>query len=133
MTIRALLAVDQPLFAAVGVVDEPVVIEAEEVQDRRLEVVGGDDVFDRAVADLVGGAVGHAPLDPAAGQPDREALAVVVAAGGRIGISFGDRQPADLAAPVDERRVEQPALLEVLDQGRGRLVGPPADRRQRAS
>ena len=74
-------AVGQPLFAAVGVVDEPVVVEAEEVQDRRLEVVGRDDVLDRAVADLVGGAVGHAALDAAAGQPDREALAVVVAAG----------------------------------------------------
>ena len=41
------------------------------------------------------------------------------------------RQPADLAAPVDERRVEQPALLQVLDQRRGRLVGALADRRQR--
>ena len=56
----------------------------------------------------------------------------MVAAGGRIGIALADGKPADLAAPVDERRVEQPALLEVLDQGRGRLVGSPADRRQRA-
>ena len=120
-------AVGQALFAAVGVVDEPVVIEAEEVQDRRLEVVGRDDVLGRAVADLVGGAEGHAALDPAAGQPDREALAVVVAAGGRVEVPLADRQPADLAAPVNERRVEQAALLEVLHQRRGRLVGPPAD------
>ena len=51
-----LLTVDQPLFSAVGVVDEPVVVEAEELQDGRLEVVGRDDILDGAVADLVGGA-----------------------------------------------------------------------------
>ena len=48
-----------------------------------------------------------------------------------VQLALAHRQPADLAAPVDERRVEQAALLQVLHQGRGRLVGPPADRRQR--
>ena len=95
-------------------VDKSVVIEAKEVQDSGLEVVGGHDILDRAVTDFVGGSVGHAALDSAAGEPDREALAVVVATGGGIGITLADRQPADLAAPVDERRVQQPALLQVL-------------------
>ena len=74
------VAVGDALLAAVGVIDEPGVVEAEQVQDRRLEVVGRDDVHGGLVADLVGRAVGHAALDAAAGQPDREALAVVVAA-----------------------------------------------------
>ena len=122
--------IDQPLFSTVGMIDESVVIEAEELQDSRLEVVGGHNILDRAVTDFVGGSVGHAPLDPAAREPGREALAVVVAAGGRVGITFGDGKPADLSAPMDERRVEQPALLQVLDKGRGRLVGSATDRRQ---
>ncbi len=92
MTIRAFAAVDQPLFSAVGVVDESVVIEAEKLQDGRLEVVGGHHIFDRAVTDFVGGSIGHAPLDPASREPGREPLAVVVATGGRIGITLGDRQ-----------------------------------------
>ena len=104
-------AVGQALFAAVGVVDEPGVVEAEEMQDRGLEVVRSDDVLDCAVADFVGGAERLASLDSAAGKPDREALAVVVAAGAGVEVALADRQAADLAAPVDEGRFQQPALL----------------------
>ena len=123
------LPIDQPLFSAIDVIDEAAVIEAEEMQDGRLEIVGGHDIFDGAVADLIGGAVGHPPLDPASCKPDREALAVVIATGGGSRISFGNRQPADLSTPVDQGCVEQPALFEIFHKGRGRLVGPPADRR----
>ena len=83
-------AVGEALLAAVGMVDEPGVVEAEQVEDRGLEVVGRDDVLDGAVADLVGRAVGHAALDAAAGQPDREALAVVVAAGLGVELALAD-------------------------------------------
>ena len=58
------------------------------------------------VAELVGGAVGHAPLDAAAGHPEREAEDVVVAAG-----PLAHRRAAELAAPEDQRVVEHPALL----------------------
>ena len=124
--------IDQPMFSAAGVVNEPVVIEAEKVQDCRLEIVGGHDMFDRAVTDFVAGPIGHACLDPAPREPDGETLAVVVATGGRIGIALSDRKPTNLSAPVHEGGVEQPTLLEIFDKGRGRLVGSSADRRERA-
>ena len=57
-----------------------------------------------------------AALDAAAGQPRAEAVGVVVAAD--VLLVLDDRQAAHLAAPVDDGRVEQPALLEVADQGR---------------
>ena len=83
------------------------------------------------MAELVGLAVGHAGLESAAGDPDAEALAVVIAAAlGGIAMIFGDRQAADLAAPVDDGRVEHAALLEILDQRRRRLVGAPTNGRQ---
>ena len=39
------------------------------------------------------------------------------------GIGLDHRRAAELAAPDDQRVVEQPALLQVLDQRRRRLVG----------
>ena len=63
----------------------------------------------RLPADLVGLAVAGTALDPAAGHPDEESVGIVVAAVA----FFRDRHPAELAAPDDERRVEQPALLEI--------------------
>ena len=55
-------------------------VEAEEVQDRRVEVVDVDRVLDGLEAELVGGAVDVPAFDAAAGQPDREAPVIVVAA-----------------------------------------------------
>ncbi len=68
-------------------------------------------IFDGVEADLVGRAVDDAPLDAAAGQPGAEALRVVVAA-----VGLGAGRAAELGAPDDDRLVEQPALLEVLEQ-----------------
>ena len=92
-------------------------VDAELVEDRRVEVVDVDDVLDRVVAEVVGLAVADAALDAAARHPDREALDVVVTA-----VALGHRRATELAAPDDERFVEHPALLEVRDQGSARLI-----------
>ena len=99
-------------------------VDPQQVQDRGVQVEDLDRVLDDVVGEVVGLAQGHARLDAAAGHPDREAARVVVAAvvrGGELALRV-DRA-AELAAPDDQRVVEQPALLQVLDQrGRG-LVG----------
>ena len=69
-------------------------------------------LFDGGGAEFVGRADADAALDAAAGHPHGEAVGVVVAAGA-FGV-FGRRLAAELAAPDDERLVEQAALLEVL-------------------
>src|SRR3954447_20912875 len=75
------LAVDvgQAHVAAAEAGGEPLVVEAQEVEDRGVEVVDLDLVFDGVIAVVVGGAMDGAPLDPAAGEPDGEAVRVVVA------------------------------------------------------
>ena len=86
-----------------------------------MQVVDVDRVVGDVVAEVVGLAVGDAGLDAAAGQPDGEAARVVVAAvvvGGQRALAV-DR-PAELAAPDDQRVVEQAALLQVGDQGGAR-------------
>ena len=72
--------VGQAEVAAGVAVGQPLVIEAQQVQDRRVQVVDVDLVLDGVVAVVVGRAVAEAALDAAAGQPHREALRVVVAA-----------------------------------------------------
>ena len=92
-------------------------VDAEQVEHRGVEVVDGDDVLDREVAEVVGLAVADAALDAAAGQAHGEALDVVVAA-----VALGHGGAPELAAPDDERVVEHAALLQVLNQGGGGLV-----------
>src|SRR5262245_4550714 len=76
-------------------------------------------LLDRVHAKLVGAADGAAAFDAGAGQPHREAIGVVVAAVA----FFGHGGAAKLAAPDDERRVEQAAAFQVLEEAGDRLVG----------
>src|SRR5437868_6018485 len=79
-----------------------------------MEVVDGDGVFGDVVADLVGGAIGQAGAEAAAGHPAGEGALVVVAAAGAEALSEGG--PAELGRPDDQRVVEQTAGLQVLEQ-----------------
>ena len=120
----ARFAVGEALALPVLMVGQARVVEAEEMHQRGVVIVRAHRIDDRLVTELVRPAVGHAALEPAAGHPTGEALAVVVAAGllGRA-VVLGHRQAPNLAAPMDDGRVEQAARLEVLDQGGGGLVG----------
>ncbi len=109
----------QPLVAAEVGVGQPVLVEAELVEDRRVDVAEVVGALDGPEADGVGGADDLAPLDPAAGHPHREAEVVVVAPLARFGLG----RAAELAAPDDERAVEQPPALQVLEQGGDGPVG----------
>src|SRR5258705_1815258 len=91
-----------------------------------MEVVDVDAVFGGAGAELVGGAVGGAALDAAAGHPGAEPAAVMVAAGVGVPAAVAGDGAAELAAPDDQCLVEQAALLEVLDERRGRRIEPAA-------
>src|SRR4030095_11855314 len=68
--------------------------------------------------------------DPGAGEPDRECLAVMVAAEELRIAHLLHRRAAELAAPHDERLVEQPAALESEHERYRGAVGLPAHVRQ---
>ena len=85
---------------------EAVVGDAHAVEDRRVEVVQVDGVFDDVVAEVVGLAVGGAAFHAAAGHEHREAFRVVVAAvvvGGELALRINGA--TKFAAPDDERRI----------------------------
>ena len=71
--------VGQPVVAAVVEIGETLVVEADQVQDRGVQVVDVGLVRRWRSAEFVGRADGHAALDAAAGHPHRETVGVVVA------------------------------------------------------
>src|SRR5438445_13733188 len=97
------------------------------MQNRRLKVVDPHALFDGVIAEVVGRSVRDAGLGTAAGHPDGEGVLVVIAAEplGAVALLV-HRRAAKLASPDNQRAVQQAALLEILDQGRDRLIGFPA-------
>src|SRR5438874_4987764 len=101
--------VGQTLVAALVEVGQFLVVQAETVQDGRVNVVNVGLLLDGLEAEIVGRAVTHAALDAASGQPHRETIRIVVAA--RLALAFAEGHSPELAAPDDERAVEQAAPL----------------------
>ena len=56
------------------------VIDSKQVQQRGVQIVHVYRVLHDVVTEIIGAAVGHARLDAAAGQPDRETSRMMVAA-----------------------------------------------------
>ena len=76
-------------------------------------------VDDGLVAEFIGGSIVEAPLDPCPGQPDGEAVRLVIAPLGPLRIG----RPAKFAPPDHQRALEQSPSLEIGQQGGGGLVG----------
>ena len=106
--------------AALVTVGELFVVEAHEAEDGGVEVVDVHGVLGHVVTEVVGGAVGEAGLDTAAGHPEGEGLDVVVSPVALAALGHGGS--AKLAAPDDERIFEQAALLQVHHQRRRGLI-----------
>ena len=98
-------------------------VEAEQVQQRRVVVEVMNHIFDRLVPQFVRRTVNVAAFEAAAGDPHAEAVCIVIAPDSRWArVVLDDRQPTHFAAPVNDGRIEQTALLQILDQcGRGNV------------
>jgi hypothetical protein len=103
--------IGEPKIAAAVAVRELLVVQAELVQDRRVQVVDMDTVFDRVHAELIGRAVHHAALDAAAGQHHRKAGVVMVPSRLSVLGRLSVRCAAKLAAPDHQRFVKESASL----------------------
>src|SRR5437867_5285859 len=99
-------------------------VDAEAVENGRVEIVDVDRVFGDVVAVIVGFTEADARLDSPAGHPNGVAAAMVVAA---IIIFFELALAIDgaakFAAPNHQRIVKHPAAFQVLYQGGAWLIG----------
>lgn len=101
--------VGQPKVTAAETVGKSLVIQAEQVQHRRVQIVERADALDCMNTHFVGRAVDRPAADAAAGQPDRETLGMVVAP-----ITSGSmRRMTELAGPEHQCLVEQTACLQI--------------------
>ena len=97
------------------------------MQNRGVQVVHVNLVLHRAEAELVRLPESHAAAHAPSGQPGAETVRVVTApeavriARAVLQILIVRRAP-ELARPDQQRFVEQPARLEIVDQRRDRLV-----------
>jgi hypothetical protein len=110
----------QPERAALELERQLRVVEAQEMQQRRVQVVHVHPVLHRVEAQIVRLADRLAALDTAAGEPVGEGVRVVVAA---VGAALHHRRAAELAAPDHQSVVQHPPLLQVGDQRRRSLIG----------
>jgi len=112
-------------IAAGVVVGQPLVVEAEGVEDGCLDVMHMERILDNMEAKVVGGAIRDARFDSAAGHPHREGLRMMVASRtppqGRVRLHH--RRAAEFAAPDHQRLVEHAALFQIGDQRSARLIG----------
>src|SRR5262245_38115442 len=115
------LDADELLIEPAVEVTEAIGVEAHQAEDGGVQVLDMVGMLDGLGAEFVGGADGDAPPRAAAGHPHGEAVGVVVAT--CPGGVFGGGLPAELAAPDNQRLVEEAASLQVLDQAGDRLVG----------
>ncbi len=94
-------------------------IEAQLMNDRRMDISEVDAVLDGMQADGIGGSKHLAAADAASGHPHAEPEIVVIppAAGFRFG------RPTEFASPQHQCRIQQAATTQVPEQCRHGLVG----------
>ena len=94
------------------------------MKQRGLKIVDMHLPFGNLQADFVRLANRLAAADSAPSHPGAKAIGMVIAP--RIlvePLKLPHRRAPELPGPDDESRIEQTALFEILDQGRGRLRG----------
>ena len=98
--------VGQPVVAALEFVGEAFVVNAEEVQHGRLEIVDVDFVLDGVEAEFVARAVALAGLHAATRHPHRERVGMMVAAPllGLLNLALQKRRAPKLALTHMHRR-----------------------------
>ena len=86
-------------------------VDAQQRQHRRVEVMHAHDIFDGSVAEFVRAAPGHAGLDAAAGHEDAEGKNVMISSA-----ALPHRGASEFTAPEDEGVLEQSTLGEIRDE-----------------
>ena len=111
--------VGQPAVDAVMTERQPLVVDPEEMENRRVEVVKAIGRLDGFPRPLVGLAVRDTRLQAGADEPGHERAAVVVAPFAAL----TEGHSTELGRPDQQGIVEQAACLEVFDQAGDGLVG----------
>src|SRR5262245_15110098 len=86
---------------------KPLVIEPQQMQHRRVQVVNREHVVHSPVAVLVGSAEHGSPFDAAAGHPEAKAVWIMIAAVAPL----NEGRASELTRPEHERLLQETAAL----------------------
>src|SRR5437867_1634137 len=114
--------IGQSKIAPVVTIGQFFMIEAQQGQNRGVQIMDMHFVFDRGRAEFISRAIDHAATNAAAREDSGESLGIVVASGIVIAIAVPDRFAAKFSTPDDERAVEKIALFQVGDERSQGLV-----------
>ncbi len=121
----------QPEMPALELVSQALVVDAQAVQQRRLQIVDMHRVLHDVVAIVVGLAQADAGLDAASGNPHGKAARMMVSAIVRVcQLALAIDGSAKLATPDHQSLIQKPLLLQILNQSCRSLIGPFALQRQ---
>src|SRR2546422_407686 len=109
----------EPALGAVVVKGQSLVIQAEQMEQGRVQVMNRADILDRLVTEFIRGAVAESALYTRPGQPDGETVRIVVAAARAL---LKGWHAAEFRHPHNERLVQQAAGFHIFDQRRARLI-----------
>ena len=84
-----------------------------------MKIVDSDDILNRAVPEVVSGAMGERSAHPGTGEPASEPVWIMVPS---LRAFLKGWHASELGAPHHQRVTEEPALLEVVKQTRGGTV-----------
>ena len=102
----------EPHLSAFEQERQPFVVQPEKFQDRRMQVIYVNAILGGAEPELIGGADCSSAFDPATGEPRREPIRIVIAAGAFVRVTpVGDRRSPEFTAPYHECALQQTARL----------------------
>jgi len=119
--------VGQAEIAAGVMIRQFFVIESEEPENGRVQIMHVDRILDGLEPELVGGAVHIAAFHATAGHPHRKPVMIMVTAIDFSRVRAGRRQlhrrrASEFAAPDHESVIQEPALLEIFQKRADRLI-----------
>jgi hypothetical protein len=105
-------------------VGQSFVIQAQQVENRGVEVMHMHPIFGRLHSQFIGGSVDHPAFDPATGEEHRKAGRMMIAPNlpGTLLVRLGEWGTSKFSAPYHEGIVEQATRFQIADQGTGRSV-----------
>ena len=93
-------------------------VQTEQMQDRRMQVMHRADVFDGMHSQVIGRSVNRTPFDATSGKPDRKPFGMMVASVA----SRRMRSSTKFTRPDNQRLFKKSSLFQVSDQAGDGLI-----------
>jgi len=123
----------QPEVSPQVLIRQLLVVQSQQMQDRRVQIVDVNATLDRPAAELVRRTMAHSGPDSGPGQQGCESIPIVFPPGSpdSARVVLKVRSPAKFARADDERILQEPSLFQIFQQSGDRSIDSLAALRMR--